>query len=173
MQIHQDRSWRYHYPRLSLLFIYACFRWRITILVIPSHTSSEIQPNDCGINGALKAAFTKECARRTTIRHKESEVEHAPSKQQIVLPQSFPPHKHYPSGRLPKEEILKALNAAETEISLPALVNQDVFDSTTSRSQCQGEILVDDIPRALEKALSITTIASSCLSYYDLNTVIV
>ena len=150
-----------HHSRLSLLFIYACLRWHITVLVIPAHTSSEIQPNDCGINGAFKAAFTKECARRTTIRHKESEVEQAPSEQQIVVPQSFPPHKRYPSGRLPKEEILKALNASETEIPLPALFDQYVFDSTTSRSQRQREILVDVIPRALEKALSITTISSS------------
>lgn len=150
-----------HHSRLSLLFIYACIRWRITVLVIPAHTSSEIQPNDCGVNGAFKAAFTKECSRRTTFSRREPIHEQTQTEQQMVVPQSFPPPKQYPANRVPKSEILKALNASEKELPLPALFDQYDFDNTTTRSQRQREILVDVIPRALEKALSISTITSS------------
>ena len=150
-----------HHSRLSLLFIYACIRWRITVLVIPAHTSSEIQPNDCGVNGVFKATFTKECSKRTSFSRRNPTPEQPQTEQQMVLPQNFPPPKLYPSNRVPKAEILKALNASEKELPLPALFDQYDFDSTTTRSQRQREILVEVIPRALEKPLSISTITSS------------
>ena len=150
-----------HHSRLSLLFIYACIRWRITVLVIPAHTSSEVQPNDCGVNGVFKTTFTKECTRRTTIERRTPTTRPEQPEQQLVLPESFPPIKHYTYARLPKAEILKALNSSEKEIGLPALFDQYTLDSSTTRSQCQREILVDVIPRALERALSIATVTSS------------
>ena len=151
-----------HHSRLSLLFIYACIRWRITVLVIPAHTSSEVQPNDCGINGVFKTVFTKECYRRTTVDRKPPTTPIDQSdQQQLVVPQTIPPHKRYSYARLSKAEILKALNASEKDIGLPALFDQYEFDTDSTRSQRQRKILVEVIPLALEKVLSISTIASA------------
>ena len=79
----------------------------------------------------------------------------------MVLPQHFPPPKQYPSNRVPKAEILKALNASEKELPLPALVNQYDFDSATMRSQRQRAILGVIIPHILQKTFPINTITSS------------
>ena len=151
-----------HHSRLSLLFIYACLRWRITVLVIPAHTSSEVQPNDCGVNGVFKTVFTKECFRRTTVDRKAPPTQTDQlEQQQLVVPQSFPPHKRYTYARLSKAEILKALNSSEKEIGLPALFDEYELDNESTRSQRQRQILIEVIPRALEQALSISTITSA------------
>ena len=147
-----------HNSRMSLLFIYACIRWRITVLIIPAHTSSEIQPNDCGINGAFKTKFTSECAKRSILDTKPSiPPQNTQQNEQIVLPKNLPSPTHYPYARLPKHEILKALNAADVDIPLPSLFDNYKFDGKSSKAERQRAILVQVIPRALEKALSIAT----------------
>ena len=151
-----------HNSRMSLLFIYACLRWRITVLVIPAHTSSEIQPNDCGVNGTFKTKFTSECAKRSILDTKPSpSSQHTQQNEQMVLPKSLPSPTQYPYARAPKHEILKALNAANIDVPLPSLFDDYKFDEKSSRAERQRAILVQVIPRALEKALSIGTMESA------------
>ena len=147
-----------HGSRVSLATIFSCMRWGITILVIPAHTSSEIQPLDLGINGAFKASFAKEAALK--INGLEVNPVHLLSTPQRTVSPIIP-RVILPRYRVELAEIPNSALSIEAESqSLP----QDLFFQklgNTQTSSDQRKLLTAVLPRSLEKALTIPIISAS------------
>ena len=213
-----------HHSRISLLLLYACRRWHVTILVIPAHTSSEVQPNDCRVNAVFKNCFTKECDRfldRLWSSVIESDLESFPFPQntrkrlsfkrwklagggigaqkgsagsasslspstpstlspsstspstpstssssttpeQLVFPANLPSPIRRRSARLTSRVVIEMLKSTDmATYPLPALFDSYEYDANIMGAERDRQMLVEVIPRALEKALSIDTVRSS------------
>ena len=215
-----------HHSRVSLLLLYACRRWHITILVIPAHTSSEVQPNDCRVNAVFKNCFTKECQRfmdrlmssiidsdlelfpvpqntrkRSGLKGEKvagggigaqkgsaatssssssspstsipaspsssspsTSIPASPSsiEEQLVFPDNLPSPIRRKSARLTKRVVIEMLKSTDiATYPLPALFDSYEYEANAMGAERERHMLVEVIPRALEKALSIDTVRSS------------
>ena len=72
---------------------------------------------------------------------------------QLIFTSNFPSPIHHKSSRL-----TKYVQSSATEYPLPALFDKFQYDPNTSAAERNRHMLLEVIPRALEKALSIDTI---------------
>ena len=147
-----------HGSRVSLPVILSCLRWNISILVIPAHSSSELQPLDLGVNGSFKSSFAKEASIR---------INGIPNPSAAAVSQSLTGEEQVPEGlrrymHVDVSEIQKI--EVESESSTFPPLPEDLYLQALGRQStapAQRELLAQVIPRTLEKALTIPVIKAA------------
>ena len=179
-----------HGSRISLPIIFSCMRWHITILVIPAHTSSILQPLDLGINGAFKSCFAKEATMRINgrpVSARESgassffssssfpseESSKSPVSQNTALSVEEDSHlltdpsdptlfRIHPNMHVTASS-LPEIYSVRDNVQVPSIPDSVTFQTVgqNQSSSEQRQLLAEVIPRSLEKALSLSVISGA------------
>ena len=177
-----------HGSRMSLAVLLCCMRWRITIVVIPAHTSSEVQTLDLGVNGAFKSSFAKEAAVRINgtpgAFTPACNLSSFSSSCMTIDGCSNQSHNSTPTVQGESQTFtddsssmfvglhrnmhitgsqLPAINSVDDDIPLPSLPQDLVFHTIGQQPSApeQRRLLAEVIPKSLEKALSISVISAA------------